>query len=126
MMNRKDISQNLITFEDFKAGCFKVGQHLELPMGGPYTAKRFVVASVAKHLHKPDMVVCEARAIAYYKGYEADVVAGTVKKCGSVVAHVVYDEACELYYVGDKLEEVTAFAGSSECLEEAMKEFFEH
>lgn len=121
-INRKHISDDYITFEDYKACAMNVGQHMELPMGGPYTAKRFVVSSVERHPTKHDMVTCFARAVVSYKAYDADVVAGTIKKCGSVVAYVVFDEVCDLYYVQG--EDINGYTTCNESLQEAMRDYF--
>jgi hypothetical protein len=64
----------------------------------------------------------------FYKGLEAvynephanDVVADDK---GNILAHIVHDECCSLWYVGEDLSTVDSFAGCGDTLEEAFADW---
>lgn len=101
MLNRKEIDANTIQFEDFLSSSAgnKVGDHVEVPMAGPYTAKRFVVRRRDRHPSDASKVLLTAVAIVSRGLYTLDPVAGVVKKCGTVVARYTHDEVCDLHYI---------------------------
>lgn len=125
MMNHKDINENKIQFEDFivSSQANKIGDAIEVSMGGPWTAKRFVISEKLRHPTDATKIVLIAKAVVSYLGFELDPVAGTVKKCGAIVAHYVHDEVCGLHYVGKNLESTTEVCAVEESVEAALKQF---
>jgi hypothetical protein len=124
-MNRKEIDADTIEFEDFvnSSQANAIGDSIEVPMAGPYTAKRFVISAKARHLTDSNKVVITARAFISHAGRELNPVTGTVKHCGSVVAHYIHDEACGLHYVGKNLEQSSAPYFCAETALEALRQF---
>ena len=105
MLNRTYVNENSFQFEDF-AQCktYPVGKHIEVPMSGFHTCERFVVSKRQAHPTEKGRVLLTAVAIVNQGLYQLDVVNGTVKHCGSVVAHYVPDTIVGLHYIGVNLE----------------------
>jgi hypothetical protein len=64
-INRTTLENGNTQFEDFTASSNApyIGQELELPISGPYTAMRVRVISVTPHLRYANIVVAEAETI---------------------------------------------------------------
>lgn len=116
MLNRKNINECTIQFEDFVLSSQpnRVGDHVEISMGGPYTAARFAISQRLRHPTDATKIVLIAKLVVSHAGYVADPVAATVTKCGKVVASIVIDDICQLVYIGTNLgdpKDVTAGYG---------------
>lgn len=77
-------------------------------MGGPYTAARFAISLRERHPTDANRIVLTALAVIANGIFSLDPVAATVKRCGVVVADYVFDEVCNLHYVGENLEDTKA------------------
>lgn len=123
MLNRQQINANTIKFAAFTAETGnKVGDGVEVSMGGPYTAKRFVISLRERHADA-DKVQLTAVAIETAGLFELDPVAGTVAKCGAVVAHYVFDEIANLHYIGTDMENPRSDVICAESARDALAAF---
>ena len=125
MINRKYIDDSTIQFEDFVSSSAdnRIGARVEVSMGGPYTAKTFVISGRQRHVSNPEMVTLTAKAVVTLGMLEADPVACVVKRCGTVVANIVHDEVCELFYIGENLADPKSLCTVAENLESALKQY---
>ena len=101
MINRKFIDENTIQFEDFavSSASNKIGDHVEVSMGGPYTAKRFVISRRERIQGDGAKILLTAKAVVSVCLNVLDPVAGTITRCGEIVGHYTEDEICGLHYV---------------------------
>lgn len=125
-MNRKEINADTISYEDFVTSSQgnNVGDHVEVPMGGPWTAKRFVVSRRDRHPSDAGKIVLTALAVVYHAGRELDPVAGTVKHCGKVVARYVHDAVCCLHFIGEDLSSPQTPCVCADSAQAALTQFF--
>lgn len=124
MLNRKTLNESTIQFEDFVTSSQpnRIGDCVEVSMGGPYTAARFAISRREHHPDDASLIRLTAKLVVSHAGYVADPVAATVTKCGAVVAHMVEDEVCQIVYVGTKLDDPKDdTAGSGATVLEALK-----
>lgn len=126
MLNRQYINETTIRFEDFisSSQTNKIGDHVEVSMGGPYTASRFAISRRLRHPTDATKIVLVAKLVVSHAGYVADPVSSTVTKCGAVVAHIVCDDVCKLVYVGTQLDDPKdTTAGCGDGVLEALKDW---
>jgi hypothetical protein len=64
-INRTTLENGNTQFEEYKASSNApyLGQELELPMWGPYTAMRVRVVSITQHPHYRNTVLVEAEPV---------------------------------------------------------------